>query len=209
MTCVAAVVENGKVYMAADSYLGCDNRALSRSKDDAKLFRHPSGILVGTCGDTLAQRRVRRAMLPVREPGQDLLEYVFEALAPALAHRGGELGDFELLVGIEGRLFRLFSNTLALECVDGFAAIGSGGPVALGSLATPSDASPATRVRRAVAIAERYVPTVRGPIISVSGTARAKFPGVSTTDAPDRRLSKQWHDLDRGVEHLTRDRRAA
>ncbi len=206
MTCVAALVEDGKVYMAADSFMGSEYHVLPRGKDDPKVFRHASGIIIGTCGTTIAQRKMRTTMLPVRKPGQDLVDFVFESLGPALANRVGEHQDFEFLLGIEGRLFRGFPNTLVVECVDGFSAIGSGGAHALGSLATPSDATPMTRVRRAVTIAERYIPTVRGPIVVVSGKATMSAP---REDTPQRRSGEQWHDLDAAVVDIETRRRAA
>ncbi len=206
MTCVAALVEGGKVYMAADSFMGSDRRVLPRGADDPKVFRHSSGFIIGTCGTSVAQRRLRAAVLPIREAHQDIVEYVFEALGPALAARVGEHESFEFLLGIEGRLFHGFPNSFTIECVEGFAAIGSGGDVALGSLATPSDVTPTTRVRRAVAIAERYVPTVRGPIVVVSGKAATEIPCAGT---PRRRMGDQWHDLDAPVVDLEVRRTAA
>ena len=203
MTCIAALVQDGKVYLAGDSFMGWDDRVLPRDRVDAKVFRHASGMLVGTCGRSLAQRRIRAMTMPTRRRGEDASTYVLGTLGPAIAACVGEDKSFEFLIGIDGQLFHGFPDQFTIEVVEGFTAIGSGGPLALGSLATPSDDPPRTRVRRAVTIAERYTATVRGPIVVIAGSAATTVPMLdATSDGESARLSSSWRDLDKGVRAL-------
>jgi ATP-dependent protease HslVU (ClpYQ) peptidase subunit len=66
------------------------------------------------------------------------------------------------LVGVRGRLFIVESDYQVVEPVAPFAAIGSGAPYALGSLAT-SRGAPAARVKQALTVAERFCAAVRAP----------------------------------------------
>lgn len=198
MSCVAALVEGGRIYVATDSFLGNDYRQFPRNRADAKAFRHASGMFIGSCGTSAATRRLRALTPPTMAGIDDLDAYVIDVLGPAIATCVGERDNFEYILGIDGRLFQGFGNGVAIEVIEGFTAIGSGGPYALGSLATPGKLGPAARVRRAVTIAERYTPTVCGPILSFSGAARAKIPGR----AVPLKLASHWRNLDAGVKVL-------
>ncbi len=175
MSCVAALVHDGTVHLAADSFHGFNNRRVPGDRSTSKLFRHPSGLIIGSTGPCDAARRLRTLTLPSIGAGQTIESYALDTLCPAMASHAG--GDVEYLVALDGLLFHGFSDGTAFPAVDGFAAIGSGGMYALGSLATPSDGAPATRVRRAVRIAERYTPTVAGPFVELAGKAATRIPG--------------------------------
>ena len=66
------------------------------------------------------------------------------------------------IIGVRGRIFIVESDYQVIEPAARFAAVGSGAPYALGSLAT-SKGSPVARVRQALAVAERFCAGVRAP----------------------------------------------
>lgn len=175
MSCVAALVHDGTVSFAADSFHGFRHRRIPGDRSTAKLYRHPSGLIIGSTGPCDAARRLRTLTLPSMTEGQSVEAYALDTLCPAMAAHAD--GDVEYLVAVGGLLFNGFCDGTAFPVVDGYAAIGSGGSYALGSLATPSDATPATRVRRAVRIAERFTPTVQVPFVEVAGKAATRIPG--------------------------------
>lgn len=196
MTCVAAVVTDGKIFMAADSFLGTAQNFVPSPGHHGKLFKHSSGMLVGITG--VVARRIHGLELPEIVDGVGLTDYVMDTLTNHIWHTIGDKrqdNGGQLLLGIDGRLFRLFSNYVTIEVEEGFAAIGSGGEVATGALAASVDQPPARRVRQAVAIAERYIPTVRGPVRSLSGVGKTKVPAERKFSIMDHSAAKDRERL--------------
>lgn len=145
MSCVAAVVDDGKVWM------GCDSAA-SDGVDMVNLVTEKMFIsgdyLVGTVGSLRLTQILRyRTVFPVYDEKEILdkfmATYFSDAVRVAFAHNGfaqmaaddqGMVSMGAFLVGFKGRLFRFEGDLQVLERADGFEAIGCGGPYALGAL---------------------------------------------------------------------------
>ena len=85
------------------------------------------------------------------------------AKIPARAPSADALAPGWLLVGARGRLFRMCGDFQIAEPYNGFDAIGSGGPYALGALHATAKHEPVARIRLALTTAETFTPNVRRP----------------------------------------------
>ena len=169
MTCVAGIVRAGQVWIGADSAASTDDLVSIRAP---KLFRL-GGLLVGFAGSYRAAQILQYGVeLP--EASTPALEWLATAFVDVLrtAHRrGGAMrldagldgNTIELLVGYRGGLFEVDGDYAVAEVHD-YAAVGSGAPLAIGALAaTPKILNPVNRLERALDVAERHCPSVRGP----------------------------------------------
>jgi hypothetical protein len=86
------------------------------------------------------------------------------AVRKAYADEGVDVKDADtgFIVGIRGALFHIDANLYATRVADGIIADGSGGDVALGSLASTYGA-PRRRLTTALEVSERYCEGVRRP----------------------------------------------
>lgn len=176
MTCIAAVVNEGDVWMGADS-AGIDAWSLSlQTGTETKVWLN-GPFIFGACGSFRVAQLVRYHMvLPEHEAEQDTLAYItgpfVDALRWCLSEGGSltggknkaeELTASGLLVGYEGRIFEMYEDFGVGEYADGFAANGCGGPYALGALYATKDQPPKPRIKQALKASERYSGGVRGP----------------------------------------------
>lgn len=171
MTCIVAVTHNNHVYMAGDS-AGVAGLALT-VRADAKVYRNGPYVM-GFCGSFRMGQLLRYSFTPP-EPTDDLDRFMVTTFIDAVraclkaggyARRDSEVetgGNF--LVGVNGHLFEVQSDYQVAEHVDPFAAIGSGEPVAQGSLYTTEYQAmhPRQRLTLALQAAERFNAGVRGP----------------------------------------------
>ncbi len=73
--------------------------------------------------------------------------------------------DSTILMGYKGKLFTLYSNFEISEQTYGFASVGSGGDIALGSLYTSKKMHIKKRIKLALESSEKFNITVRRPFI--------------------------------------------
>lgn len=172
MTCIVGIAENGKVTMGADS-AGAAGYEIATRKD-SKVFIN-GGVLMGcTTSFRMIQLLQYALTVPKRHPDTDVMRYMVTEFIPAVRvcfRDGGFMtkaseadvgGNF--LVGIEGRLFNVYSDFQVGERAEGFDACGCGEAYALAAMLCTADAMPADqRVRRALEVAERFSAGVRGP----------------------------------------------
>mgnify|MGYP001255499709 CR=1 FL=1 len=179
MSVVAALIHQGRVYMAADSRgsAGC----YGKQYREEKIFRR-GPLTIGATGSwPLIQLLRHRLVLP--EIHEDTYRYVvvdfYEALRDALREHGllvrlsngveGHPGS--ILVGLHGRLFVSHSELYFIEPLDPFMAIGHGYQYALGALAVTEGAglTPEERLQRVIEITARYDGAVAPPAVIVCG----------------------------------------
>jgi ATP-dependent protease HslVU (ClpYQ) peptidase subunit len=178
MTVIAGVVQDGVVWMGADSlttswHLG--NRVLER-----KIVRRPvhveegdgAELLLGTAGDVRMGQRVKwRLDPPTLRKRQDTYEWALEfadRFQEVLAEdKGGRrsngYADGRLLVAFQGRLFILAGSYGVVEAEQGYNAIGSGNELALGALYATRELEPQRRLRLALRAAARHDVFVSAP----------------------------------------------
>ena len=171
MTCIVGLRHGNKVYLGGDS-AGITGWDLMIRKDP-KIFISGDYAIGFTTSFRLGQLLQFRLKLPEPPRTQSRLypfmvnEFV-EAARECLKAGGVATKEKEaeqggtFIVGVRGRLFTVESDYQVIEPAVPFAAVGSGAPYALGSLAT-SKGSPLARVRQALAVAERFSAGVRGP----------------------------------------------
>lgn len=178
MTCIVGLVHDGDVYIAGDS-AGVSGYDL-RVRADEKVFQNGHYAFGFTSSFRMGQL-IRYAFTPPAVPNEDADLRAFmtttfvDALRECLKKGGYAKRENEVeaagvfLVGVHGRLFVIESDYQVGENVDGFAAVGCGDQVALGSLYTTRTAAylhePEYRVRAALEAAERFSAGVRGPFV--------------------------------------------
>jgi hypothetical protein len=175
MTAVAGIVENGVVYLGADS-AGSAGTSLAVRSDPQGFHERPLRVRLHMVVSHMGQllNHAFKPPAPPRDSG-DLDEFMVVGFVDALreclkfggfaeskneVERGGEF-----LVGVDGRLFTIESDYQVAENVDPYAAVGCGADLALGSLHTTLDfeMTPSERIDAALLAAERFSAGVRGP----------------------------------------------
>jgi ATP-dependent protease HslVU (ClpYQ) peptidase subunit len=176
MTCIAALVEKGKVYMAADSAgTGGWNQYI---RADGKMFAVSDDMLVGVCGSFRVRDLLKYRLPALRyDPKQedvthfivtDLVEAIRQTLKDGGAcHSENGIDEFEgaVLIAFKGRLFEIDNDFQVAEQTAPYHAVGSGSDIAQGSLHSTHGLkmSPRKRLEKAMVASERYNAAVRAP----------------------------------------------
>lgn len=173
MTAIAAIADGDTVWMAADSLFAGDSVG---ELVESKIWIN-GGVLFGVSG-YLRHLQVLRYELNVPKIDCDPMRYVVTKLVPAIRHAFEETGIAEeepeknksfsgqILVGLEGRVFRISGFYGVTEPADGMLAIGSGSDFCLGALAASEHRSTEKhkRVREAVEAAIYFNPHCGGRV---------------------------------------------
>ena len=150
------------------------------SEDGDQTLRSPKvflrqGLLFGFSGEARVGQLLQHVHdVPALVVGQDVEQFLVRDLCGGmrtfLREQAEELlpsSDddelWQLLVGVQGRVFRICSHLSASESAIGYDAIGSGTPIALGSLASTEGRPARERVEVALRAAERHHGSVAGP----------------------------------------------
>ncbi|KQX35323.1 hypothetical protein ASD04_14880 [Devosia sp. Root436] len=182
MTCIVGVVEKGKVWIGGDSAGVAGYDLMVRS--DPKVFRNGDFVMGYTSSFRMGQLLAHRFQPPKRHADQDVYVYMVTSFVDALRQcfkDGGyaskenerEQGG-QFLVGYEGRLFEIGGDYQVGENLDGYAACGCGGSIALGALHATSSECPTDRIRSALSASERHNAGVRGPFVVIGPEDKAK-----------------------------------
>jgi hypothetical protein len=178
MTVIAAVVgPDGKIWMGGDSAGVDDNYSLGLCRE-TKVWEN-GGILFGASGSFRVAQVVRWHMEIPSFTHTTALEYVTGPLVDAIRsslEASGALNKWEedstesmggnLLIGYDGHVFEMWEDFGVGELLHDYGAVGCGGELACGSLATTEKMGlkPKKRVELALATAERDSAGVRGPM---------------------------------------------
>jgi len=173
MTAIVGLVDNGTVYMGADS-AGVDSCYNLTVRADRKLFIKKDFLFGFTSSFRMGQLLQYKLSLPIRDKEQDIFNFMVcdfvEAVRTCLKQGGYAKKDNEVessgtfLVGYQGRLFKIDSDYQVGENVCGYDACGCGESYALGSLFSHNghmEGEP--RVLLALEAAQQFSAGVRGP----------------------------------------------
>lgn len=171
MTCIVAVVEDGKVWIGGDS-AGVAGYDLT-VRADPKVFRNGDFVMGFTSSFRMGQLLAHAFQPPKRHADQDVFAYMVTGFVDALRQcfkDGGYAGQRDaredggtFLVGYQGRLFCIESDYQVRESIDGYDACGCGAPVALGALYQTAPGNPKGRLIAALKAAEHFNVGVRAP----------------------------------------------
>jgi ATP-dependent protease HslVU (ClpYQ) peptidase subunit len=168
VTCIAGLVHAGVAWIGGDSRVSIGPIGIQDAQP--KVWRQ-DGFVFAECGDVRATQVLRHCARFEPPPARGLVKYMVstfaETVRKTLSERGvdrdgREAPDFALLVAARGELFYVGEDCAVCHLADGLFACGSGGSVALGSLAT-SYGSPRRRLTTALEVSERYCEGVRRP----------------------------------------------
>jgi ATP-dependent protease HslVU (ClpYQ) peptidase subunit len=177
MTCIAGLIDNGKVYIGGDSAGVSPSTYGLTVRADSKVFKKGEFIFGFTSSFRMGQLLRYKLHTPYHRPEMPVDEYMntefVDAIRTCLKEGGyaqvdkGEESGGVFLVGYRGRLFKIDSDYQVAEGVDNMAACGCGEAIALGSLFSTAnfEMAPEMRVKNALTAAERFSAGVRGPFI--------------------------------------------
>lgn len=156
MTCLAAIIHEGKVYIGGDSAASVDNSIEVRT--NRKVFRNGAYVIGFTGSFRVGQLLQYEIKMP--PPVGDVLGHLVGSFIPQLKAAAGKETD-EILIGHAGRLFKVSSDYSVAEYTN-YAAAGGGEPYALGRM-HGALGPPDTRITAALKAAEEHCPAVRAP----------------------------------------------
>lgn len=177
MTCIIGLVEDNKVYMASES-IGTNGFTQTAVKNK-KIFIKESNsgfnkLLLGGCGSFKILQYLEEFTLPDKNIKEDDFVYVkrvTKALVDVLLKdsfcleensRKEKILASEILVGYDGSLYKIQSDTSILESAKSYVATGSGEYHAMASLYSTEHTSLSAeeRLKLAIECANEFVVTV-------------------------------------------------
>lgn len=165
MTIIVAI-EHG-----AEVHIGCDSAITTADRVDAlhgPKWWTRGEVLVAYAGDLRAVAVAREAHARQRHPREDVEAYVDRlARRTRAALRKARIApaELELLVVLRGRAY-VVTDGVKTRSAYGYAAIGSGSDLALGSLASTEYSPPEDRVRLALEATARHSSSCAEPFHS-------------------------------------------
>lgn len=193
MTAIVGLVDDGEVWMGADS-AGVAGLSLVVRKDPkvfisgpfivgfTSSFRMGQILRFGESGQRLDDAKFVRDLQSITDPWEAMVSEVvpwlrkaFKSAGYAETENGKEWGG-TFLIGYRGRLFQVEGDFQVGESSHGFDAVGCGQEMALGSLHTSRfkpDWGPQQRVRTALEAAQEFSAGVRGPFTILKLEKRA------------------------------------
>lgn len=171
MTSIVGCVENGKVYIGADS-AGVAGYSLTVRKDK-KVFRNGDFLIGGTSSFRMLQLLHHAFVPPVYDPVIDVEKFMATTFIDAIrqcfkdggyAQKNSEQESGGIfLVGFRGRLFEIHSDYQVGEPMSGYGAVGCGDDIANGVLYATPDMQSEKRLELALKASEAHSAGVRGP----------------------------------------------
>lgn len=173
MTAVVGLIEDGRVWMGADSATTWDDTRLQVTSNP-KVFR-VGPFLVGSSGSGRTQRILRHGWNPPRRRKGGLEQYVatvvVDSIRKALVEGGvAEKKDNvedaagDVLLGFRGHLFRMDADYNVDEARVPYDAVGCGSHIVLGAMYALK-APPKQRILTALRAAQEFNWGVRGPFV--------------------------------------------
>lgn len=180
MTCVVGLVDNGHIYIGADSY--CRTRwDGGHIMAEPKVF-HRGPFIIGGCGRTRDSQLLEYALtVPRRYEGQDTIHYMCTSFGDAIracirnagnltVDKSEESMHSSFLVGYDGQLFEIGCDFSVLHVSEPYLATGSGWAFASGALHSMASLPPKERITKALEAAAHYNCYVRPPFTILSDT---------------------------------------
>ena len=173
MTCIAAIVDKGKVYIGGDS--AGVNRSLNiTTRSDKKVFINNNMIMGFTSSYRLGQLLQYKFSPPSQNAHKDDMAYMvsdfIDAVRKCFEDNGFSDADNEkhggiFLVGYKGRLYKIGQDYQVGEAEIGFDACGCGQDIALGSMYSTKTLKPEARITKALEAATQFSAGVRPPFL--------------------------------------------
>jgi ATP-dependent protease HslVU (ClpYQ) peptidase subunit len=156
MTCIVGLKHEKTLYFGSDSASSTDAGYLT-SLNRSKVFKTGS-ILIGVAGSSRLSQVLEHRFVPpkITSKTEKYLCTQFIDRMKACLNKHAKGADFELLIGIHGRIFVIFPDWQVEEAIDDFHAIGSGKDIARGAMYAAQDKSPEDRIRLALEAAEKF-----------------------------------------------------
>jgi len=174
MTCIAAIEHKGSVYIGGDSAYSGENLVASTSFNE-KVFI-VDNMIIGVCGSIRTTQVMHYGLkLPSKKDEQTDMSYLtmdfVDSLRALLKDKAtistdencDSLSDTGFLLGYNKKLFEVDTDMQIVRPIDGYAAMGSGGELALGSMFTTKnlDMTPEERITIALEAATHHTCHVR------------------------------------------------
>lgn len=171
MTCIVAVAHEGSVTIGGDS-AGVAGYSIS-VRGDTKVFRNGPYLMGFTSSFRMGQL-LHHAFVPPKPSSERTLDrFMVTAFVDAvrtcleeggyLTNKNGVHEGGTFIVGVRGQLFVVESDFQVGRYADGYAAVGCGQDIALGSLHTSVRLPPRTRVKLALEAAAHHSAGVAAP----------------------------------------------
>lgn len=171
MTCVVGLVDNGKVWMGADS-MSASTSLYADTCVFPKIVK-VKGCLIGyTTSWRMGQLLAHSLKLPPIK-NKNILKYMTKDFINAvlksfkkgrwLVEENSQVEGGTFLVGIKGRLFRVQDDFSVIEGACGFDAVGCGDDIAKGAMFAGDKKDPTKRITTALEAAEQFSAGVRRP----------------------------------------------
>ena len=178
MTCVVGIVEDGKIYMGADS-LESNANCEAMVRKDSKVFINEEFIIGFTSSFRMGQIlrfKFKPPSIEGERYGLDIFKYMCVDFVDSLRKCFSESGFLRVqnseesggtfLVGTHGRLFLIEGDFQVSESINNFNVCGAGENLALGALYALDKIkyeTPPEKIRIALEAAERFNGSVRRP----------------------------------------------
>ena len=172
MTCIVGIADKGRVWMGGDTFMIASDLVY---RAETKLFRVGDFLIGGAGGWRYLQLLAYAVELAPPAPDADVRRYMATDFAKAVRAAVNEFGCMEkdqegadsvgsrALIGAGGCLFNFDGALSHIPIENGFAAIGSGAHVAMGSLYETAGLEPRERIEHALKAAEALADGVRSP----------------------------------------------
>lgn len=177
MSVVVGIETHNGVWLGADSSFSTDTESTRLA---GKIFKLDNGLAFGFVGNINSMQAIKYSLdidvpkFKVSTTDEEILEWLVTQLIPTLKQlcetyqvwewtKKSERG-LSCLVVVGGRLFTIQEDWAVWRSLEGYAAIGSGSSVSLGSLFSSAEYSADYRCSLAVQAASHHVPTCAGPV---------------------------------------------
>jgi hypothetical protein len=183
MSCVVGLIEGKEMWLGADSQgSGADDKYYDKSH---KVFEKGS-YLIGHAGSPRANQLIQHGPSPPRltqKRKDNLIKFMCNEFVNYMMGRFIECGfakndaghietEDAFIVAVDGRLFTVWADFQVMEAEYPYMAIGTGAPVALGSLFSSEGIPPELRVALALDAAKQFVTTVGGELVVIKKRIR-------------------------------------
>lgn len=176
MTAIVGLVDNGIVYMGADS-AGVAGLSLNIRQDE-KVFYNGPFLMGGTTSFRMIQLLRYKFVPPIQKKNQDDMKYMvadfIDAVRKCFAQNGfGDMQDKSsnkggsFLVGYKGKIYYVGSDFQIGYSLQPYNAVGCGAEIALGALHSTKDLikDPQKRVELALEAAAAHSAGVSAPFV--------------------------------------------
>ena len=174
MTAIAAIAQDGKVWIGADS-AGVGTYTLQIRKDE-KVFIKDNIFVIG-CTSSFRMMQLLRWSLKIPRQSRNISDEEFmmttfiEAVRSCFKNSGfakiteSQENGGTFIVGYKGNIYEIHDDFQVAMFHKNYAAVGCGLDLCLGSFFSTEGVLPEERIRLALSCAETFSTSVRGPFV--------------------------------------------